>query len=128
MFGKNVKKLKEEIELLTAREKELKDKVAKLERDNKSLTEEVQGYKRQICTEVSNSGFAVNFKLLNASSIERAVIEKNSEYHFDRGVTNIGYLIEGKMHEWIFECSLETHERLVKEFNQYNTENILVKS
>lgn len=128
MFGKNVKKLKEEIELLTAREKDLKDKVAKLERDNKALTEEVQGYKRQICTEVSNSGFAVNFKLLNAFSIERAVIEKNSEYHFDRGVTNIGYLIRGKMHEWIFECSLETHERLVKEFNQYNTENILVKS
>lgn len=61
-----------------------------------------------------DKNFALDFKKLNAISIERLVDINN------RTTTSIGYLVEGRtdVQEWTYRCNLATHQRLVQEFNR----------
>lgn len=61
---------------------------------------------------IKNCGFSIDFENLNAFSIERMVQDEKEK-------TSIGYFVNGKVCEWCFFCSRETHERLVREFNEY---------
>jgi hypothetical protein len=91
------------------------DSIHVLKNKNDSLTLVVDtlsytcGQNNLLC---SVSEFEINFKSINAFSIERAIKEKVL-------VTLIGYKdINGNVQVWFFRCSEETHKRLVKQFKK----------
>ena len=57
---------------------------------------------------------AVDFKAMNAFSIERVYIPKRN-----RVATLIGYIFNNEIREWVIYCSLENHEVLVVQFEDY---------
>lgn len=62
------------------------------------------------------SSVAIDFKAMNAMSIERRLNESNEP------ITIIGYALHSDSKElidWYIFCSNETHEKLVEEFKQY---------
>jgi hypothetical protein len=61
---------------------------------------------------IEKCGVSIEFGTINAFSIERNIVD-------DTEKTIIGYISEGRVHEWSLMCSRESHERLVKEFNEY---------
>lgn len=85
----------------------------------KIIEEENQHIKKQRDEILGDCGFAIDYKALNAFSIERMIARPNGNYKYDYEVTNIGYIIDGKIHEWCFSCSREIHERLVNGFLEY---------
>lgn len=61
-----------------------------------------------------NAEFVFDFEQMNPFSIERNRGEEN------RPVTILGYLNkDGTPAEWFFYCSLEKHNQLASEFNEY---------
>ena len=66
-----------------------------------------------------NAPVSVDWNKMNAFSIERIHNHKGSE----TTTTNIGYFLTTSngaqlVKEWVFYCSLERHEELVKQFNE----------
>lgn len=63
--------------------------------------------------ETSITSYAIDFKLLNAVSIERDFDDKGNP------LTSIGWMDkDGRMQEWYFQCNQDAHEALVKQFIQ----------
>ncbi len=67
-----------------------------------------------------NSEMQVDFEKMDAFSIERTYDDKHG------AATIIGYkhrcnAVEVEIREWNLACSQATHDRLVKEFNEYIT-------
>jgi len=90
-----------------------------MENKIKNLESELCRLKNERYNVIENCGFEVDFKMLNAFSIEREIIPSDLTNRYDREVTTIGYKENGKLEEWNLSCSRETHERLVKEFKAY---------
>lgn len=97
---------------LDARLQEAQNKVLALENQIKVMT-----------AEEANASFAVDFKTINAFSVERNV-------HDGRPCTIIGYLLPKEtvkdggitntdvVREWYLYCSINKHESLVQEFRE----------
>lgn len=97
-------------ELLGFPQKEdLTNKVLQLEADNKRLRSEVD---EEILQDVHNSTFVIDWKTMNAFSLERMGWLRQA-------YTVIGYLQNGETREWKFYCSQEQHESLAKEFKKW---------
>ena len=124
MWFKSVdRKLDEEID------KALK-KIQSLEREKINLQERIKEYKTRTEDEYSKASYALDWKKMNAFSIERMM---------EHGIpkTVIGYITQEPLittsgndenqiitekdivREWTLYCSHEEHQRLVKEFNDY---------
>lgn len=103
----------------------LKVELEDLKKENEKLKYANEVYRKTLEGEMSKSTFSVDWKTMNAFSIERG---------WNNGTlrTTIGYLLqepvvitEGEVttkdvvREWVLYCSSEEHERLVKEFNDY---------
>lgn len=60
--------------------------------------------------------FEVDFGKLEVFSIERLPVNNVKK---TGGKTAIGHLLDGKIHEWSLDCSLATHQRLVREWRAH---------
>lgn len=59
------------------------------------------------------ASFVIDFWRLNPFSVERNVMD-------GRPCTIFGYFDnEGKVAEWVWFCSVDTHNKVVKEYNEY---------
>lgn len=104
---------------------ELESKVAHLEFLNQQLqiardyfAKENYELRCKLYDSAVNSEMQVDFEKMNAFSIERIYDDKHPP------ATIIGYKhkvseLEVQIKEWNLACSQATHDRLVKEFNQY---------
>ena len=103
----------------------LKEAIDKLKRENESLKLLNDALSRAIDSELSKAAFSVDWKAMNAFSIER--VREN-----DTHKTIIGYVVsepfettqdgihcKDSVREWSLSCSLSEHQRLVDEFNVY---------
>jgi seryl-tRNA synthetase len=115
----NYAKMKEREKELLSEIEDLKKTNEALEKKKRLLENELQDTLQQKSDIIADCECSVNFKTLNAFSIERVLKPKDGQYSFVREITNIGYMVNDKIHEWFFACSREAHERLVKEFNEY---------
>jgi hypothetical protein len=88
----------------------LKVEYEDLKNENKRLKDVIKG-------EISNAACSVDWKIMNAFSIERNYDHRSIK-------TIIGYLVNDVVHEWSLYCSADEHERLVKEFNAYKGNTI----
>jgi proteasome assembly chaperone (PAC2) family protein len=88
----------------------LKVELEDLKNENKRLKDVIKG-------EISNATFSINWKVMNAFSIERNYDHRSIK-------TIIGYFVNNVVHEWSLYCSADEHERLVKEFNAYKGNTI----
>jgi regulator of replication initiation timing len=106
----------------------LKEAIDKLKRENESLKLENAALNNAIDSELSKAAFSVDWKTMNAFSIERV-------REHDTHKTIIGYMVSepfettqdgvycnDSVREWSLSCSLAEHQRLVDEFNQYRGE------
>lgn len=106
----------------------LKQRIEELERTVQDREQTIQSLQRQIAQyrDFSNATFSVDFRAMNAFSVERLLSESMVP------TTVIGYMLaepvtvkdEGTVtkdvvREWTLRCSAEQHERLVEEFNEY---------
>jgi hypothetical protein len=93
---------------------ELKMEVQDLKRELGYKQEEVDRLRQTLedqKKQVRNELVSFDFKAVKVFSIER---EWNA-----RGIhTTIGYIVNDEVKQWVFFCSEEQHERLVKEFQQ----------
>lgn len=104
-------------------------RIKELETENKNLSYAVDAYKKRLEDEYSKASYSIDWKKINAFSIERM---------WDNGTqkTVIGYMqqdpvvtTEGEgeskvtykdvVREWTLYCTHEEHQRLVKQFNEY---------
>ena len=85
----------------------------------KNLEKELDGIKKERYEQIAECSFEIDFKEFNVFSIERMEKPKEAYETFNREVTNIGYLIDGKPKEWIFYCTRETHEKIVEKYKSY---------
>lgn len=70
-----------------------------------------------LTNELESAIFEVNFEVMNAFSIERITREGKNE-------TIIGYLRpNGDIGEWVLQCSITEHNRLVQKFVDYVENN-----
>jgi hypothetical protein len=83
----------------------LKCELEDLRNENKRLKDVIKG-------EISNGACSVDWKIMNAFSIERNYDHRSIK-------TIIGYFVNDVVNEWSLYCSADEHERLVKEFNAY---------
>lgn len=97
--------------------------------ENANLKKQVRDYEVRMDGEYSKASHSVDWKEMNAFSIERML-------EGDRPKTVIGYFINepvmsdggevvvnrNVIHEWTLYCSHEEHQRLVKQFDQYKKE------
>jgi hypothetical protein len=88
----------------------LKVELEDLKNENKRLKDVIKG-------EISNAAFSIDWKIMNAFSIERNYDHRSIK-------TIIGYFVNNVVHEWSLYCSADEHERLVKEFNAYKGNTI----
>jgi hypothetical protein len=88
----------------------LKGELEDLKNENKRLKDVIKG-------EISNAAFSINWKVMNAFSVERNYDHRSIK-------TIIGYLVNDVVNEWSLYCSADEHERLVKEFNSYKGNTI----
>jgi hypothetical protein len=115
VFGKDNTKLRQMII-------ELDDSrviIENLKIDKLQLKNEIEALKKERVSQIAECSFEINFGSINAFSIERTIVPKNSSQKYGTEHTSIGYLTGGKIQEWVFCCSRETHERLAKEFKVY---------
>jgi hypothetical protein len=109
--------------MVTGKDKKLMEKLTLDLKDKDfiiaNLREELDITKNENYLNVIECSFEVDFYSLHAFSIERLIIPKSSSTKSDKEQTSIGYLVDGKIQEWIFSCSRETHERLAQEFKLY---------
>jgi proteasome assembly chaperone (PAC2) family protein len=88
----------------------LKVDLEDLKNENKRLKDVIKG-------EISNAAFSIDWKIMNAFSIERNYDHRSIK-------TIIGYFVNNVVHEWSLYCSADEHERLVKEFNTHKGNTI----
>ena len=88
----------------------LKVELEDLKNENKRLKDVIKG-------EISNAAFSIDWKIMNAFSIERNYDHRSIK-------TIIGYFVNNVVHEWSLYCSADEHERLVKEFNTHKGNTI----
>jgi hypothetical protein len=107
----------------------LKVEIEDLKKENERLKYANTEYQARLIGEMSKASFSVDWKTMNAFSVERG---------WDNGThkTTIGYLLQEPcvhtehdgnqnvvykdiVREWVLYCSADEHERLVKEFNEY---------
>jgi len=73
--------------------------------------------------EQADANFAIAFSAMNAFSIERiprCTIEgATAESYGVPCKSVVGYFFKDEVREWMFTCSLATHQRLVLEFKEY---------
>ena len=89
----------------------LKDKISELENN-------LDDYKKGIETQVEEFPVAVNFKKINAFSIERLFNITTKQF-----TTIIGCYVNNELKEWFLHCNDNMHEILVNEFNKYKKNN-----
>lgn len=110
---------RELINTLEDKVKELEDKIRALKREykelestNKNLESELEVLKDIRIDAIEECSFDIDFKKLNAISIERAMYGKREK-------TVIGYLKhKDDIGQWNFTCSRETHNRLAEQFKE----------
>ena len=106
----------------------LKVELEDLKKENRRLKHTNDFYEHTLRIEMNAASFSVDWKAMNAFSIER-------NWYDGALRTIIGYMLqepaihtEGEdskitykdvVREWYLHCSAEEHERLVKEFNEY---------
>lgn len=103
-------------------EKTIRDKdneILSLKSELKTIKKEIYEIKNERYTVISECAFEIDFKGFNVFSIERMEKPREEYENFNREVTNIGYFQDGKVEEWIFYCSRETHEKIAKQFHEY---------
>lgn len=99
----------------------------KLQQKINSLEFQLEKYQKRLDTEFASASFSVDWKTMNAFSIER-----NISVTGEAPKTIIGYMMEEPVttiednvtykdvvREWSLYCSHQEHERLVAEFNEY---------
>jgi len=64
--------------------------------------------------ELKQFSCSFDFKAMNAFSIERQY-----DFKLQTDVTVIGYVKNENIEEWCIHCSKESHEELVKKFNEF---------
>ena len=90
------------------------DKNADLIEDRDSLRRKLIEAKAGIEDANTKAKFAIDFEQLNPFSIERNGKSEGNP------CTIFGYFDkEGKVSEWVWYCSMDTHTRVVEEFNGY---------
>jgi hypothetical protein len=104
-------------------------RIKELETENKNLSYAVGEYKKRLEDEYSKASYSIDWKKINAFSIERMWDNGNQK-------TVIGYMqhdpvvtTEGEgeskvtykdvVREWTLYCTHDEHQRLVKQFNEY---------
>jgi hypothetical protein len=105
----------------------LKVEFEDLKKENEKLAYANKVYRERLEGEMSKATFSIDWKTMNAFSIERG---------WENGTlkTTIGHILqepivvtEGEVttkdvvREWILYCSAAEHERLVAEFNEYKS-------
>ena len=112
----------------------LKVQMEELRKENESLKYANAEYKKRLESEMASASFSVDWKRINAFSIERM---------WENGIpkTIIGYMLtepvittegEGEqrvtykdvVREWTYYCSAEKHEELVKQFIEYKGKEV----
>lgn len=86
-----------------------------LDYKNKQIAELQAKIESLYSEELEQCDFEIDFKAMNAFSIERNTNSKGRAY------TIIGYLKEdsNEMGEWNFFCSLTQHQKLAEQFRKY---------
>jgi len=84
---------------------------AELEQANEKIKKLEQQLKQRP-NDMDKASFNVDFRKINAFSIERSVRD-----HLP--VTIIGHWVDGKVDQWYLYCSLSEHEKLVKDFEAH---------
>lgn len=108
-----------EMEKLKIAVKDKDNEISSLKAELETIKKEIDGIKNERYTMISECAFEIDFKGFNAFSIERMEKPREKYETFSREVTNIGYFQDGKVKEWIFYCSRETHEKIAKQFHEY---------
>ena len=90
----------------------LKGEYEDLKNENKRLKDIIKG-------EISNATFSINWGPMNAFSIERNYDHRSIK-------TIIGHFVNNDIREWSLYCSADEHERLVKEFNAYKGQTLVI--
>lgn len=123
-FSSNKKKLAEEIAalkqdifILKGNMSEKKELINIYDTEIKSLKTDLDSLAAEA---IKKTEFFVDFKSMNAFSIERIRVEKDTEQF----KTVIGYFLRKspdvkEVREWALYCDLATHNRLADEFKQY---------
>jgi hypothetical protein len=112
---------------------DLKVQLESLKKENADLKFANEAYKKRLESEMANASYAIDWDAMKAFSIERM---------WENGLpkTIIGYMLSEPLvttsgegvervtekdviREWTLYCSAETHEKLVKEFNEWRTSN-----
>lgn len=108
-----------EMEELKTAVKNKDNEISSLKDELEAIKKEIDEIKKERYEVIADCSFEIDFKGFNVFSIER--MEKPLEKYetFNREVTNLGYLQDNKIKEWIFYCNRETHEKIVKQFKEY---------
>lgn len=115
IFGKHVA----EMEKLEVAIKDKDNEISSLKAELEAIKKEIDEIKKERYIVISECAFEIDFKGFNVFSIERMERPREKYETFNREVTNIGYFQDGKVKEWIFHCSRETHEKIAKQFHDY---------
>jgi hypothetical protein len=107
MYSK--KAMREEIVKQYRQIQDLEAKITNITSESNILKKELEIVKDQRWDDIEDCQFQINFKAINAFSIERAVNDKREH-------TVIAYLTDNGIQSWYFTCSRKTHDRLTEEF------------
>lgn len=94
---------------------DIESEYKKLEKLRAEIADEVQKQHVAKYDALGSYTASVDWKAMNAFSIERAYAKTIESVH----VTTIGYVVGGNVREWILFTNKENHEKLVNEFNEY---------
>ena len=129
MFGKveqsNVESKDEQVKALMKEKLDLEKQVQMLDAKMKASEQKLNQYQQKLneCQEkfeqtqkTDEQDFVVDWAAIKPFSIERCPSDDGG-FH-----TIIGYFdFEGKVKEWRFFCSLQTHRILAKQFQEYKS-------
>lgn len=115
LFDEDAKKMKKLDIKLCASQSE----VISLKSTVKNLEAEVVELKNERHRIIAECSFEIDFKNFKVFSIERTVAHLDKSDKFRQETTVLGHIVEGKINEWVFHCSRETHEKLVRKFQDY---------
>ena len=111
MKKQEIENLQQQIASLQTQISHMKYTADSLTAQNKDLQAKLELAQKEQVDSVANCSFEVDFVKLNAVSIERCIESDGDES------TMVGYLNNGVIREWYFQCSRETHNRLAQEFS-----------
>ena len=109
----------------------LKVELEDLKKENEKLAYANKVYRKRLEGEMSKATFSIDWKTMNAFSIERGwengtlkttigyLLQEPVAYTETDGTQNITH--KDVVREWTLYCSAEEHERLVTEFNEYKS-------